>query len=191
MKWQHILASYIWNWPTFLITPSVTHKMGWAKEHERNRCSWPLQMADKHYIICLLPPSFHFWRVLSNKQRHNNTYLSVSLAADPMKMIGLSVCLFLILCRSTQIKTYSWDNAQVVLAGNKCDMEEERVVSVDSGRLLAEQLGRLYNNILSHRYFKLLGNTMKELHTNCMHHPAEVYVRLELSHILPCYYDKP
>uniref|UniRef100_A0A8P4KTZ9 Ras-related protein Rab-3 n=1 Tax=Dicentrarchus labrax TaxID=13489 RepID=A0A8P4KTZ9_DICLA len=42
---------------------------------------------------------------------------------------------------STQIKTYSWDNAQVVLAGNKCDMEEERVVSVDSGRLLAEQLG--------------------------------------------------
>ncbi|KAG7276130.1 hypothetical protein CRUP_011806 [Coryphaenoides rupestris] len=41
---------------------------------------------------------------------------------------------------STQIKTYSWDNAQVVLAGNKCDMEEERVVSVDSGRLLAEQL---------------------------------------------------
>lgn len=43
--------------------------------------------------------------------------------------------------RSTQIKTYSWDNAQVVLAGNKCDMEEERVVSVDSGRMLAEQLG--------------------------------------------------
>ncbi|XP_068166551.1 ras-related protein Rab-3C isoform X1 [Antennarius striatus] len=42
---------------------------------------------------------------------------------------------------STQIKTYSWDNAQVVLAGNKCDMDEERVVSVDSGRLLAEQLG--------------------------------------------------
>lgn len=50
--------------------------------------------------------------------------------------------LFLNLFRSTQIKTYSWDNAQVVLAGNKCDMEEERVVSVDSGRLLAEQLGK-------------------------------------------------
>lgn len=49
---------------------------------------------------------------------------------------------FLIPRRSTQIKTYSWDNAQVVLAGNKCDMEEERVVSVDSGRLLAEQLGK-------------------------------------------------
>ncbi|KAK1800820.1 hypothetical protein P4O66_006004 [Electrophorus voltai] len=42
---------------------------------------------------------------------------------------------------STQIKTYSWDNAQVILAGNKCDMEEERIVSAESGRLLAEQLG--------------------------------------------------
>ncbi|KAL2092063.1 hypothetical protein ACEWY4_011861 [Coilia grayii] len=42
---------------------------------------------------------------------------------------------------STQIKTYSWDNAQVILVGNKCDMADERVVSVDSGRLLAEQLG--------------------------------------------------
>ena len=29
--------------------------------------------------------------------------------------------------RCTQIKTYSWDNAQVILVGNKCDMEDERV----------------------------------------------------------------
>ncbi|XP_077203282.1 ras-related protein Rab-3C isoform X2 [Paroedura picta] len=42
---------------------------------------------------------------------------------------------------STQIKTYSWDNAQVILVGNKCDMEEERVVSADRGKHLAEQLG--------------------------------------------------
>lgn len=41
----------------------------------------------------------------------------------------------------TQIKTYSWDNAQVILVGNKCDMEEERVVSAERGRQLAEQLG--------------------------------------------------
>jgi len=41
----------------------------------------------------------------------------------------------------TQIKTYSWDNAQVVLVGNKCDLEEERVVSTDRGRQLADQLG--------------------------------------------------
>lgn len=41
----------------------------------------------------------------------------------------------------TQIKTYSWDNAQVILVGNKCDMEEERVVSTDRGKQLADQLG--------------------------------------------------
>lgn len=58
-------------------------------------------------------------------------------------------------CRSTQIKTYSWDNAQVVLAGNKCDMEEERVVSVDSGRLLAEQLGKSWSNIHPFVLFEL------------------------------------
>lgn len=43
--------------------------------------------------------------------------------------------------RATQIKTYSWDNAQVILVGNKCDMEEERVVPTEKGQLLAEQLG--------------------------------------------------
>ncbi|CAK6444074.1 unnamed protein product [Pipistrellus nathusii] len=42
---------------------------------------------------------------------------------------------------STQIKTYSWDNAQVILVGNKCDMEDERVISVERGRRLGEQLG--------------------------------------------------
>lgn len=43
--------------------------------------------------------------------------------------------------RVTQIKTYSWDNAQVILVGNKCDMEDERVISYERGRQLAEQLG--------------------------------------------------
>ncbi|XP_075240326.1 ras-related protein Rab-3-like isoform X2 [Convolutriloba macropyga] len=41
---------------------------------------------------------------------------------------------------STQIKTYSWDNAQVILVGNKCDMEQERVVKTNRGRDLADQL---------------------------------------------------
>ena len=44
--------------------------------------------------------------------------------------------------RCTQIKTYSWDNAQVVLVGNKCDLEDERVVSTERGKQLADQLGR-------------------------------------------------
>lgn len=43
--------------------------------------------------------------------------------------------------RSTQIKTYSWDNAQVLLVGNKCDMDDERVVGGDRGRQLADHLG--------------------------------------------------
>lgn len=43
--------------------------------------------------------------------------------------------------RSTQIKTYSWDNAQVLLVGNKCDMDDERMVSGDRGRQLSEHLG--------------------------------------------------
>lgn len=42
---------------------------------------------------------------------------------------------------STQIKTYSWDNAQVVLVGNKCDLNDERVVSIERGRQLAQHMG--------------------------------------------------
>uniref|UniRef100_A0A8C5R9I5 Ras-related protein Rab-3 n=1 Tax=Leptobrachium leishanense TaxID=445787 RepID=A0A8C5R9I5_9ANUR len=42
---------------------------------------------------------------------------------------------------ATQIKTYSWDNAQVILVGNKCDMEDERMIAPEKGKHLAEQLG--------------------------------------------------
>ncbi|MBN3288518.1 RAB3B protein, partial [Polyodon spathula] len=45
---------------------------------------------------------------------------------------------------ATQIKTYSWDNAQVILVGNKCDMEDERLVPAEKGRCLADQLGFEY-----------------------------------------------
>lgn len=47
----------------------------------------------------------------------------------------------LLYCRCTQIKTYSWDNAQIVLVGNKCDLEDERVVSMERGKQLADQIG--------------------------------------------------
>ena len=36
---------------------------------------------------------------------------------------------------------YSWDNAQVVLVGNKCDAEDERVISTERGKYLADSLG--------------------------------------------------
>lgn len=44
-------------------------------------------------------------------------------------------------CRATQIRTYSWDNAQVILVGNKCELEDERLVPTEDGQRLAEELG--------------------------------------------------
>lgn len=44
-------------------------------------------------------------------------------------------------CRATQIKTYSWDNAQVILIGNKCDLEDDRLIPTEDGQRLAEDLG--------------------------------------------------
>ncbi|EUB61729.1 Ras-related protein Rab-3 [Echinococcus granulosus] len=41
----------------------------------------------------------------------------------------------------TQIKTYSWDNAQVVLVGNKSDLAAERQITAERGRALADTLG--------------------------------------------------
>ncbi|XP_025111509.1 ras-related protein Rab-3 isoform X2 [Pomacea canaliculata] len=43
----------------------------------------------------------------------------------------------------TQIKTHAWSNASVLLVGNKCDLEESRVVSQTRGQELAESLGML------------------------------------------------
>ncbi|AWP05793.1 putative ras-related protein Rab-3D-like isoform 3 [Scophthalmus maximus] len=42
---------------------------------------------------------------------------------------------------ATQIKTYSWDNAQVVLVGNKLDLEEDRQVQTEDAQRLATELG--------------------------------------------------
>ncbi|XP_043940541.1 ras-related protein Rab-3D [Protopterus annectens] len=42
---------------------------------------------------------------------------------------------------ATQIKTYSWDNAQVILVGNKCDLEDDRVVPAEEGKRLGVELG--------------------------------------------------
>ncbi|XP_034394740.1 ras-related protein Rab-3D-like isoform X2 [Cyclopterus lumpus] len=42
---------------------------------------------------------------------------------------------------ATQIKTYSWGNAQVVLVGNKVDLEEDRKVPTEDAQRLATELG--------------------------------------------------
>ncbi len=49
-----------------------------------------------------------------------------------------------IIFRCTQIKMYSWDNAQVVLVGNKCDLEQDRAVTEERGQRLADQLGKVW-----------------------------------------------
>lgn len=48
----------------------------------------------------------------------------------------------LVILRATQIKTYSWGNAQVVLVGNKADLEEERQVPAEEAQRLATELGQ-------------------------------------------------
>ncbi|CAB1344500.1 unnamed protein product [Coregonus sp. 'balchen'] len=45
------------------------------------------------------------------------------------------------LLMATQIKTYSWDNAQVILVGNKADLEDDRLVPAEDGQRLADELG--------------------------------------------------
>ena len=44
---------------------------------------------------------------------------------------------------------YSWDNAQVVLVGNKSDLDDERLISYERGRRLADQLGKNKIRLLS------------------------------------------
>jgi GTPase SAR1 family protein len=56
-----------------------------------------------------------------------------------------------VIFRCTQIKMYSWDNAQVVLVGNKCDLEHDRAVIQDRGKRLADQMGN-FLNIVSWMY---------------------------------------
>lgn len=61
--------------------------------------------------------------------------------------VFLSVC-----SRATQIKTYSWDNAQVILVGNKCDLEDDRLVSREDGQRLASELGMFQDNKKQHSH---------------------------------------
>ncbi|XP_038148359.1 RAB3D, member RAS oncogene family, a [Cyprinodon tularosa] len=42
---------------------------------------------------------------------------------------------------ATQIKTYSWDSAQVVLVGNKLDLEDDRQVPKEDAQRVATELG--------------------------------------------------
>merc|ERR1719444_282389 len=81
---------------------------------------------------------------------------------------------------STQIKTYSWDNAQVTLAGNKCDMEEERVVSTEKGKQLAEQLG--------FEFFETSAKdniNVKQVFEGCFPFSVDTTLSSSISHLFP------
>ena len=51
---------------------------------------------------------------------------------------------------------YSWDNAQVVLVGNKCDLEQDRAVTQERGQRLADQLGNSFRVAYGCTLFVLL-----------------------------------
>lgn len=78
---------------------------------------------------------------VSNYNLHNINNVIFTTIGKLYAKIDLDISQFSF--RSTQIKTYSWDNAQVILVGNKCDMEDERIVSMERGKQLADQLGML------------------------------------------------
>lgn len=56
--------------------------------------------------------------------------------------------MFWLFPRATQIKTYSWDSAQVVLVGNKLDLEDDRQVPKEDAQRVATELG----NTATHRH---------------------------------------
>lgn len=137
------------DWPTFpqrrihrWLKQCTTPSTLWC-----NRCRSPLVHMGSKLSLSLRHharpfPARQDGREKKPNNNHASVTSSITAAVRLFDFFSLPPHLcFLPARRSTQIKTYSWDNAQVVLAGNKCDMEEERVVSVDSGRLLAEQLG--------------------------------------------------
>jgi len=62
----------------------------------------------------------------------------------------------------------SWANARMVLVGNKCDLNDARVISMDAAKELAEQLGVEYfetsakDNINISRTFDTLVDEISE-----------------------------
>uniref|UniRef100_A0A4W5MKZ1 small monomeric GTPase n=1 Tax=Hucho hucho TaxID=62062 RepID=A0A4W5MKZ1_9TELE len=75
---------------------------------------------------------------------------------------------------ATQIKTYSWDNAQVILVGNKADLEDDRLVPAEDGQRLADELGgREYTHIYIYIYIYIL-------HTHTHTHTLSVCLSLSL-----------
>ena len=62
------------------------------------------------------------------------------LVMDDTKLMPI----YLLHYRSTTIRDLSWENARIVLVGNKSDLTDSRVVTKESADDLAQQLGIKY-----------------------------------------------
>ena len=65
---------------------------------------------------------------------HLSIYLSIYLSISPT---------YLSLPRASTIRDLSWENARVVLVGNKCDLSS-RIVTREQGNEFAQSLGVMY-----------------------------------------------
>ena len=84
-----------------------------------------------------------------------------------MEILTYSGCknVLLVFPRATQIKTYSWGNAQVALVGNKLDLEEDRQVPTEDAQRLATELGK-EKRTQTHFYHLLSKNTQTQTSPN-------------------------
>ena len=48
------------------------------------------------------------------------------------------------LYRASTIKDQSWENARIILVGNKCDLTESRAITMEEANEIAESLGVQY-----------------------------------------------
>ncbi len=115
----------------------------------------------------MITGSVHFYSaahfITASKGALMSMKLTVCVCGCVCVSVSVCVCVCVCVCgcvcvcvcsRATQIKTYSWDNTQVILVGSKCDLEDDRLVSREDGQRLANDLGMLQdnkNNIHTHK----------------------------------------
>lgn len=75
-----------------------------------------------------------------------NVYVNKHWHICYLKTYSIYLCFCTVLhrvvfSRVLQIKTHTWEKTPVMLVGNKCDAEADRVVQSEEGEKLATELG--------------------------------------------------